>query len=310
MHMSLVTPSQRPATFPIVKGYQSSCPGCANTPVPGQDGFIAELNSAGNNLLYSTYFGSVAGQPLSSGSSNSTSAVSIALDGSGDIFFDGDTNATDLPTSSGAYLSSCPASVGGRNPCDSPYLAELNPSLTNQLVYSSFVSGTTDTAAATAASDSVGSDAIGLAVDSKGKAYMSGFTFESDFPLTSGVLNGGPCAAESCGFVAKFDTTQSGKNSLVYSTLVTGSSGLTELDRIAVDSNGDAYVTGATLATDIPVKNGYRGTCPDCANDRSSVLVSELNPTGSAMIYSTYLGGSTEPYSGIEALADIGFGIA
>jgi hypothetical protein len=124
--------------FPIVNGYQSSCPACADT-TPGQDGFIAEWNPAGNSLLYSTYFGSVGGQQVASGVTNAASADSIALDSSGEIFFIGLTDATDLPTSSSAYQSSCPASVGGQKPCDSPYLAELNPTLSNQLVYSTLL---------------------------------------------------------------------------------------------------------------------------------------------------------------------------
>ena len=294
--------------FPLVNAYQSACPACANSPA-GSDGYVAELNPNGNGLLYSTYFGSVAGTPISAEITNVTSAVAIGLDNNGNIFFTGGTDATDLPTTTSAFQSNCPALVDSDRPCNSTFLAELNPSLTDQLVYSSFMSGTTATSAAAAAENEPLTGSIGLAVDSKGKPYISGTSNESDLPTTTGVLNTGPCAAADCGFVAKFDTTQSGAGSLVYSTLLTGSTGITSLARLAVDSAGDAYVTGGSIASDYPVKNGYQGTCPDCVNERTSAVVSELNPTAGGLIYSTYLGGTSDPYLGIADPSEVGVGI-
>ncbi len=294
--------------FPLVNAYQSICPACSDNPV-GSDSFIAELNPAGNALLYSTYFGSVSGALAGGSHANTTNVAAIAIDSSGDVFVAGHTVATDVPTTSSGYQPSCPVAVGGTLPCNSGYLAELNPSLESQLVYSTYLSGTTNTAPATAAKEQVESTIVGLAVDSKGKAYVSGGTYESDFPTTTGVLNSGPCTARDCGFVAKFDTTLSGSASLLYSTLVAGASGINALDRIAVDASGDAYVTGATTAADFPLKNAYQASCPDCVNERTAVIISELNPAATEMIYSTFLGGSTDIYLGIPDYSAVGLSV-
>jgi hypothetical protein len=297
--------------FPLVNPYQSSCPACAGTFV-GTDAYITELNPAGNGLVYSTYFGSVGGAAPAADQANRTNGIALSVDASGDIFLAGSTNATDLPATPSGYQSSCLTSVGGRTPCDTTFLAELNPALTNQLVYSTFLSGTTMTAAASAGGNQPESIPIGLALDSNDNAYISGETTESDFPTTSGTLNAGPCpsGAVSCGFVTKFNTTLNGANSLIYSTLLAGTDGSSGLGRIAVDADGDAYVSGETIATDYPVRNAYLASCPDCANDRSSAVVTELNPTASQLIYSTYLGGSSDDYIGIPDLSEAALGIA
>ena len=144
----------------------------------------------------------------------------------------------------------------------------------------------------------------GIAVDSAGNAYVTGYTNSVDFPLVSparATPAGGSCGtspdAYSCfdAFVAKVNPTGS---AIVYSTYF-GGSGEDYGSKIAIDSLGNAYVTGYTNSTDLPVVNpaqsvqggGICGVSP-CFD----AFVAKLNSTGTALVYSTYLGGSADDY--------------
>jgi hypothetical protein len=134
-----------------------------------------------------------------------------------------------------------------------------------------------------------GSDrALAVAVDSAGNSYVTGYTSSADFPVTNGAfqtaLNGGKGGPGQDAFVAKFNPS----GGLVYATYL-GGKGLTLGDGIAVDQYGDAYVTGKTAATNFPVENAMQ---PYYGGGAFDAFVSKLNPTGSALLYSTYLGGS------------------
>jgi hypothetical protein len=132
----------------------------------------------------------------------------------------------------------------------------------------------------------------GIAVDSSGNAYVTGFTDSNDFP-TANPLQGAcddcfytPGTTDNSGdaFVAKLNPTGS---ALVYSTYLGGS--LNDYGTgIAVDSAGNAYVTGATNSTDFPTANPLQGPC----HEVGCAFVAKLNPAGSALVYSTYLGGT------------------
>jgi Beta-propeller repeat len=299
-------------TLPLVNAYQSTCPTCANvepSQPQGTDGFVAELNPAGDSLLYSTYFGSMAGAS-SPTHGNETTARGIAVDSSGNIFISGETTATDIPTTTSAYSATCPLEAVNGD-CDAGFLAELNPGADNQLVYSTYFSGTTNTTLATDNDTAPATEAGSVAVDSHGKAYIEGSSTESDLPTTAESLNPGPCVAQQCAFLAKFDTTMSGASSLIYSTILNGTTGLSEGGEgsVTADSSGDAYATGATFASDFPTKNPYQGTCGDCANSRGMAFVVELNPAGSALLYSTFLGGTSDLFLGAPATGSGGFNI-
>jgi hypothetical protein len=125
---------------------------------------------------------------------------------------------------------------------------------------------------------------IGIDVDNGGAAYVTGWTFSSDFPAVAGpdpTYNGGMDA-----FVAKVNPAGTG---LVYTGYI-GGSGNDEGDGIAVDGAGNAYVTGATRSTEgtFPVTGG-----PDVThNGEFDAFVAKLNPQGTALLYAGYLGGS------------------
>ncbi len=178
------------------------------------------------------------------------------------------------------------------------------------LMYSTFLGGKgTDTAYA-------------IAVDSSGEAYIAGSTSSTNFPVTPGAFQPQDNAAANqslTGFVAKLNAAGT---ALVYATYLGGSGAsstitlnIDSIRAIAVDSAGDAYVTGTAGSTDFPVTQGaFQTTNKAAANEVPTSFVTELNPTGTALVYSTYLGGSGSPLctancSGYPG-GDTGYGIA
>ena len=136
------------------------------------------------------------------------------------------------------------------------------------MVYSTYLGGSND--------NSGGDQGNSIAVDNAGNAYVTGFTNSSDFPVTPGAFQTTYAAGI---FVTKLDATGS---ALGYSTFLGGGVG----DGIAVDSAGNAYVTGTT-SSKFPVTPGaFRTTV-----DSNAVFVTKFNPAGSALVYSTLLAG-------------------
>jgi len=270
--------------YPVTKGaFITSCPGGVggcNT------GVVTKLNSKGSELVYSTYLGG-------DGNMGSTG---IAVNLLGEAYVTGATDQT-FPTTKGAYQSTNPRSGAGL----SPVFAVLNAAGT-ACVYCTFLGGSQG------ASYNPGSQAFGVAIDSAGMAYITGWTDSPDFPTTSGAFQtrcgtDGNCNSLWDAFVTKLNPKKSGADSLVYSTFLGGSS--TDLGfGIAVDSAGNAFVTGTTGANvnsqftgsllpskDFPTTKGaFQSLCPgSCTLD--SAWVTKLNATGSRLVYSTYLGG-------------------
>ncbi len=125
--------------------------------------------------------------------------------------------------------------------------------------------------------------AYAIAVDAAGNAYIAGYTASSTFPTVNPYQ---PSAAgQGDAFVAKFDRD----GAPIYSTYLGGSYFDYATD-IAADAGGNAYVTGKTGSVDFPVANALQ---PSYAGVWDA-FVTKLNPTGSALVYSTYLGGSGE----------------
>jgi len=270
--------------YPTTSGaFIKTCPGGVggcNT------GVVTKLNFTGSALVYSTYLGG----------NNNMGATGIAVNSSGEAYVTGSTDGT-FPTTAGAYQASNPRAGAGL----APVFAVLNATGT-ACVYCTFLGGTKGS------SYNPGSQAFGVAIDSSGRAYITGWTDSPDFPTTAGAFQticgtDGNCNGLWDAFVAKLDPTKSGSASLVYSTFLGGSG--TDLGfGIAVDSAANAYITGVTGANvntqfsgsplpskDFPTTNGaFQPTCPaPCTHD--SAWVTKLNASGSAPVYSTYLGG-------------------
>ena len=216
-------------------------------------------------LVYSTYLGG----------SSSDSGFGIAADSSGNAYVVGATGSTDFPTAN--PLQAGLASSGSTN----AFVAKLNAA-GDGLVYSTYLGGSGGGALFE------GDQGSSIAVDSTGNAYITGFTFSSDFPTTPGAFQ---TTAPGTGvqFVAKLNPAG---NALVYSTYLGGSNlgAFLSLPVIAIDSSGNAYVAGGTFSPDFPTVNAAQsayGGGGDC-------FVSKLNPGGTGLIYSTYLGGNNQ----------------
>src|SRR6266849_4850425 len=138
-----------------------------------------------------------------------------------------------------------------------------------------------------------------IAVDSSGNAYVTGSTGSTNFPtknpLQSAVGGGSDV------FVTKLDPTGS---TLIYSTFL-GGSAQDSGSAIAVDSSGSAYLTGFTRSNNFPTASPFQADCQSCAGSQGNAFVAKLSVAGSALVYSTYLGGSGNGTDG-----DFGNGIA
>ena len=235
-------------------------------------GFVTKLNSSGSALSYSTF---LAGSVQDFG-------YGVAVDGGGNAYVAGITFSTDFPTTPNAFDTTHNGGVYDG------FVTKLNAT-GSALTYSTFLGGSgneTDY-------ELLHFGASSIAVDETGNAYVTGFTGSTDFPTTPGAFDtsyGG--AGDS--FVTKLDASGSG---LVYSTFL-GGSGDDAGYGIAMDSSGNAYVTGRTRSGNFPTTPGAFDTSFPSNGD---AFVTKLNPTGSALVYSTFLGGGNE---------DIGSGIA
>ena len=215
---------------------------------------MTKLNATGTALVYSTYLG---GTSVENGNG-------IAVDAAGNAYVTGTTLSTDFPTTPGAYQT---ASGGGED----AFVTKLNATGT-ALVYSTYLGG------------SGSDDGLGIAVDAAGNAYATGQTASTNFPTTTGAYQTTFGGVEDA-FVAKLNATGT---ALVYSTYL-GGTGFDIGIGIAVDTAGSAYVTGVTESTDFPTTPGAFQTIYGGGED---AFVTKLNPTGTALVYSTYLGGS------------------
>jgi len=242
------------ANFPTTPGaFQTTFGG-------GAGGFVTKVNSTGTGLVYSTYL---------AGSPDSGEAEGIAVDSSGNAYVTGSTYSTNFSTTAGAFQTTYAA---GRQDA---FVTKLNATGT-ALVYSTYLGG------------GYYDSGNGIAVDSSGNAYVAGSTSSADFPTTPGAFQTSYNGGVSDGFVTKLNATGT---ALVYSTYLGGSGGQDGGNGIAVDSSGDAYVTGSTFDTDFPTTAGAFQTTFGGVID---AFVTKLNAGGTALIYSTYLGGSAE----------------
>ncbi|MCC7431762.1 SBBP repeat-containing protein [bacterium] len=263
------------------------------------DAFVSKLNSTGTGLSYSTFIGG----------SDSDRAYSLAVDGSGNAYIGGGTYSTNFPTTSGAFDTS--QNGGSYTTNSDAFVSKLN-STGSSLVFSTYLGGNNW--------EAINS----VALDNTGNVYVIGFIqniciyysnnnntyyLPSNFPVTSGAydtsFNGlenlltPVCfgATSDC-FVTKLNSTGS---SLVYSTYLGGNTS-DEGNSIAVDGNGNAYVTGYVSNTNESVTyvdpnypttwNAYDTSF----NGNQDAFISILNSTGSALLYSTFLGSNYSEY--------------
>jgi uncharacterized repeat protein (TIGR01451 family) len=236
-------------------------------PSGNYDVFVVKMSSNGT-ILYSTILGGTARD----------TGNSLAVDALGNAYVTGFTQSADYPTTEGAYDRTYGSVTDA-------FVFKLNS--TGNLAYSTYLGGTILTRG------------WGIAVDNAGCAYITGITNSPDFPTTEGAFQttkGGPVWHSGDpsdqvyqdsfdAFVAKLNPTGT---ALIYSTYLGGSQAEQPLD-IAIDNAGCAYIVGEeTCSMDFPVKNAFQNTFGGGSQDS---FVTKLNPNGTALIYSTYLGG-------------------
>jgi len=256
-----VTGSTYSSDFPTQNPFQSTHGG-------GQyDAFITKLEPSGATLSYSTYLGG----------EGSDHGYGIAVDASGCAYVTGNTLSTDFPTQNPLQ-----STYGGYSDA---FVTKLSPS-GDSLSYSTYLGG----------SFYDGRDyGESIAVDASGSAYVTGYTNAPDFPTQD------PLYPNKWGtwdaFVTKLDPSGA---TLAYSTYLGGSD--SDFGKsIAVDASGCAYVTGYTKSSDFPTKNPFQGTHGGGTANYDDAFITKLNPSGSSLSYSTYLGGEG---------SDRGYGIA
>jgi hypothetical protein len=257
-----VTGEAGPTSFPTTGGAFQTSP-------LGYDAFIAKLNATGSALVYSARFG---------GNLDDFSRA-IALDSAGNAYITGWTVCRSTVCTFPTVNAFQPNYAGGNNDA---FVTKIN-STGSALVYSTYlgggkvINGTEDWGE-------------GIAVDNAGSAYVTGYTYAPDFPVTGGAFDTTRAGLDA--FVTKFTPDGMG---LVYSTFL-GGAGREQGQGIAVDANGNAYVTGITESSDSPFTSAYEGfPVTSGAFQRTGnydAFVTKLNANGSGLVYSTYLGGS------------------
>jgi hypothetical protein len=237
----------------------------------GANAFVSKINTAASGaavLVYSTFLG---GNLYDQG-------YGIAVDASNNAYVTGFTRSNDFPVTASAFQNSLKSTLGGTN----AFVTKLNTGANGarSLVYSTYLGG------------SVCDEGHSIAVDKAGNAYMTGFTYSKDFPVTASAFQSMLRSVHSGGsnaFVSQVNTNGSGNSSLAYSTYLGGSVSDAG-NSIAVDKLGNTYVTGRTESHDFPVTAGaYQPKLSGPMN----AFVSEINTSASVaagLVYSTYLG--------------------
>ncbi len=249
-----VTGDTTSTNFPAVNAYQSAYGG-------QQDAFVAKLNPAGNALLFSTWLG---GSAVDHG-------AGIALDASFNVYITGSTYSSNFPV-----VNATQPRIGGG---EDAFLAELS-STGKVLVFGTYIGGSGGTAGLEECGNAV-------AVDVSGNVYVAGVTSSVNFPTTAGAYQQslGNAGAEDHGFAWKINST---KTQILYSTYLAGMN-MDLVNGLAVDPAGNAYLVGSTSSTNFPIVRAFQAAIVGLTNG----FVLKLNPTGSGLVFGSYLGGST-----------------
>jgi len=212
------------------------------------DAFVAKIEPSGQKLVFATYLGVRKG--FSQG-------VAIGIDGNKNVYIAGTTDSASFPTTAGAYQRTYSSGAS--------FVSKLNAT-GSSLLYSTFVNGV---------------QASAIAVGQDGSVYLTGGA--TALTTTPGALQG-VAPGPSSSFVARLNPSGS---AMMYATYMSGSGG--DVGRaIAVDNDGNAYVTGTTKSTDFPLRNAMQATL----RGAQDAFLAKLSPSGNQLIYSTYLGGS------------------
>ena len=238
------------AEFPTANALQPT--------IRSSDAFVAKINADGTGLVYSTFLG---GSSYEAGSG-------IAVDSAGDAFVSGLTYSTDFP-----IMNAIQPNYAGNGDV---FITKINAH-GDAIVYSTYLGG------------SGYDEARLIAVGPAGGAYVCGNTLSTDFPTVNAFQssNGGGGDA----FLTKI---KANGNAFAYSTYLGGSADDNASD-VAVDSSGNAYLTGWTASPNFPTINAFQPTNRSMSSIYDA-FVAKFSSSGTALVYSTYLGGSGDDY--------------
>ncbi|MBI3819017.1 MAG: hypothetical protein HY286_10035 [Planctomycetes bacterium] len=250
-------------------------PGAFDTtaPLTKTDGFITKFNASGSALVFSTYLG---------GATADDYVSTILLNASDQVYVAGFSGSTDFPVTNGAYKKT----TNAFRDCT---FTRMNSS-GSAILFSTFVGGS---------SYQGDNRPFAIALDDAGSLYATGETQTPDYPTTPGA----------------YDTTYNGVGihnifvtklnpffgTLIYSTFVSGASGSSDGERIALGSDKSVYVVGFSFAADFPTTAGTVKTTHGIGG--SDGIAFHLSSTGSSLLYSTFLGGTGSASDDVKGLA-------
>ncbi|MCW3095463.1 MAG: Cell surface protein [Chthonomonadaceae bacterium] len=254
-----VTGDTNATDFPVTPGAFQPVKKGSNS-----NAFVTRINPTGTSLVYSTYLGGSGGER----------AFGIALDNNGNTYITGSTVSTDFPITPRAFQQVKHGVARSNN----TFVTKLNSTGT-ALLYSTYLGG----------SYPGDNTAKGIAIDSGGNAYVTGDTSSYDFPTTPGAFQTGGRSGSTV-FVTKFNATGT---ALFYSAFLGGRDYLSGGNAygIAVDGSGNAYIVGDTYAIQFPTTTGAFQRVNRTFEGSNNAFMTKLNAAGSALLYSTYLGG-------------------
>ncbi len=246
--------STESANFPVTAGAHSG----GTQPA---DAFVTKLKADGSGIEYSTFLGGT----------RDDKAVGIAIDGSGAVYITGATFSANFPVTAGVVgrvSRDLAADIRG-----DAFVAKLPPAGA-PLVYATYLSG------------DEGDAGTSIAIDQAGNAYVTGDTYSDNFPTTGNAARRGSCAG--FGYDGFYSKLNANATALSYSTYLCGRGH--DLPRsIAVDTSGNAYITGKTNSPDFPTTAGALQTTGGGATD--DVFITKVSSAGT-IAWSTYLGGT------------------
>lgn len=253
------------------------------------DAFVSKVSPEGD-LVWSVVLGGT----------RVDTATGLDVDGDGNVYVTGRTESEDFPTADALQPQLAGVECNGL-PCHDAYVTKLDPD--GALVYSTYLGGT------------LNEEALAVAVDEEGSAYVAGNTDSRDLPTVSAFQDefaSTPCPGDlPCELDAFVTKLAPDGGSLVYSTYLGGEASDTTAG-LALADDGTAFVTGTTRSPDFPVQRPLQEhiageACgPPPGSPCTDVFVTALSPDGSSAEYSSYLGGTEAEAAGGIAVDDRG----
>ena len=250
--------------------------------------FLSRINPASvglGSLVYSTFLGG----------SKEDSGLGVAVNSSNTAFVTGFTKSPDFPmvAVNTGFQTTLKNTTGGN-----AFVARIDTSQPNVLAYSTYLGGSPN-----GSGSSPGEAGSAIALGPTGDAYITGISYATDYPLVS-PLDSISNTPNQKAIVSRIDTTKSGASSLVYSsyfggTVLTLGGAAPGVDLgfgIAVDPAGNIYLAGTSRSADFPATPGAPQTS---IVGTQNAFLAELNPTGSGVLFGTFVGGSLESANGV-----------